>query len=450
MNKQRPILLVLLAGLASLVSLVGCGKEYRLDALTLSEDAAEVLAAVSAEPVFKLEKLPEIRIGEQAEIESALFGEVFPTAKSLGMEESRARSFAHEQSRGLARVVGAKYFEELNAVLVLPENISLVVQTLEEGASATRDVLRGLLLLECARAVKMARYGPDPLPTDQDFDRSMCQRALVEGFGRFLAQRLATRHGWERSLEMCTKMMIGEPPAEILSMEDASATQAYNQNAFVHLKGERFVTAVFEARGEEGVREMMASPPTEQEIIARPEWYLDPSKRPQSKYDLEPALALFEKRFDPELWRSERLHSERGRVAMQMAMCEREDIDRVLNGIVGGRTAVLSHAEEPQRRNAALQIKEHVTAEEAQFFVARVAEIIRADRTGNVSEVEGANGSWTGILFAESAEGGNPEMVGGVVTAGELSVSVTFAGETVGQEVVRQVFDLVVSTLPGE
>ncbi|MFH0945968.1 MAG: hypothetical protein V2A76_12275 [Planctomycetota bacterium] len=435
--------------MAILFSLAGCSKEYVLDKLSLSDEAVPIVKALAEDPVFPMKRPLEIGIVSRAEMEDALYGEILPTARKLGMEEKRAESLAREQSRGMSREVGVKFFSERYAVLVIPENVVKAARELAESEDVTRELLRGRLLVECAHAAAFERYGLDRMAGDSaEMDRRMARSAAMEGFAWFLARRLAERKGWMRSLDLCARRVVGERPKTIRSIRDAAADEAYRQLSFIHVAGERFVTTLFETGGEPAIARMFEAPPEDPDLIARPEWYLDPSSRPQPTRELEAALSLFEERFDQAVWQIDRMVETRQRIAAQLASRGEQDVQRMLDGIVAGRASVASSREDPAARNVVLQIKEHTSAEAANFFVLKVRQILESDRTGNIKPFEDEGERWAGFLFAESAAStGGPEILGCVVASGVLTVSISFAGEAVVEQTLREVVELVLDAI---
>ena len=428
----------------------GCSQEeYSINPLTLTEAALEVTTALGEDPVFPLESPPEIRTATRAELADALYVEILPAVNRLGLEGSRGESLAREQAQGLSRLVGVKYFSGRNAVLVVPANVSGSAAGLSKGADQTRALLRGLLLLECAHAVGVQRYRADQISDEtQDLDRSMTRRAVVEGFARFLARRTArrTQPTWEANLDLCTEMIVGQPPEAIRNAQDAAEDQAFRQLAFIHLQGEEFVTVVFDTGGEPAIQKLFENPPDDPDLVGQPNWYLEPASRPIPTRDLGRALTLFEERFDAEQFGRRRIQENRQRIETQLAFASEPNLNRILAGVVDAQTSVITSNSDPEKNNVSLQIKEHSSAAEAGFFVGQVRQIIEADRTGNVREIAGPDGEWRGILFSDPPrDTGGMQILGGVVEAGVLSISVSLTGDLALEPALMELLPAVVA-----
>ena len=436
---------------AGLLQTTGCEREFVVDELSLSDEAVPIVKALTEEPVFALQQPPAIKAVSRVEMEDALYGEMLLTVKALGMEGQRAESLAREQSRGISRELGVKFFSDRNAVLVVTENVTKAALELTGSTDEVREFLRGRLLAECSHAVTLQRYGAGRLDGDSpDMDFRMARTAVVEGFARFLARRLAVRNDWMRSFDLNSLRMVPARPETIRTAQDAMADQAYRRLAFIHLTGERFVTAVFEQGGEPAIAKLFQAPPDDPDLISRPEWYLDPSLRPQPTRELERALSLFAERYDQEdVWQVERLDETHERIAAQLASCDEQDRKRMLDGIVTGRVAVASNRASPGTRHVVLQIKEHTSAEEASFFVRKVQEILQEDRTGNLETFLDDGGRWSGFRFDDSTtDSGAPSVTGCVVACGVLTISPSFTGESVEEPELRELVSLIVDAIP--
>jgi len=438
--------LLLLIGMAA-----GCSREYTLDPLTLTADALEVTAALREDPIFPLETPPDVRVATRAELADALYVEVLSTVERLGVSGSRSEELARDQAQELSRWVGAKYFHDRDAILVVPENVALIAAELNPEEDVTRDLLRGMLLLECAQALGVQRYGADQISAEsRDIDQSITRRAVVEGFARFIARRAAARQPsvLESSFELTSRMIVGRPPAVIQSAEDAAEDQAHRQLAFIHEQGEQFVTEIFEAGGEPAIRKLFEDPPDDPDLIGRPAWYLNPASRPLPTVDLERALTAFEERFEVDQWERQRIDDNLQRIEAQLAFASSGDADRMVRNIVAAQSEVVTSRKDPERDNVSLQIKEHTSAAEAEFFVLQVRQIIESNPSSGVREIADPDERWQGVQFEGVAPGaGGPKMLGCIVEFGVLTISVTFTGELAVDGSLLEVLRVVTTAL---
>lgn len=437
---QRSIVSSVVSAVLLLLSHSGCSEPSEFDAVVLTREALPVVEAYRDDPLFGMESTPPIELATLAEVEAALFLEIAPAVRRLESDPERAELTARRQARGLAGLIGAKYFPGDGIIRVVPVNIEQAVTRLGQPQSALTTVLRGLLLVECGHALVQTRYqASNAAERIRNADQSLAFRAVIEGFTLFIARRHADKHGWQASLEMCMRLVVGDDVDEESTDEYSEIRE---QQLFTYRQGERFIRRVFEAGGEPALRALFQDPPADTDLIAHPDWYLDPDSRPGGNFDLDGGLDELEAQFDPELWTGARFSSNQRRIEAQMALAGPEAVERIVEHFLEGRTGVVTFNEDPTRRNIAVQLKEHGSDEEASYFLDQVRILI--DQSYPVPGVEqtGVRADWKGWVFqGENAEG---SIKAALAAVGPLTVCVAVTGEEVSRERGIELLDRIV------
>ena len=279
----------------------GAGQEA--DFTPLDPDlSGEELAAMGAEAFALVKKSYEtelesvtFRFGTAEEIAEILKEEnIAVMARTLpeGTDQEVIEETAEQFSESISDALLAKFSLGENEVLVNLEVFFRLDEEFGLTGLASHEVLQAVLVHEAVHAIDDVEFSLAKLEElIVDADSSQTVNALIEGHAQFRSRRVCADHGMTAAFERFSSAISFVPetddPVDALLMATYVA-----QMTFWYEEGERFFLAVHAAKGEEGVREVFEAPPTESVFISQPDWYLDPSSRPEAEFDLEERLGV--------------------------------------------------------------------------------------------------------------------------------------------------------------
>ena len=259
----------------------------------------EACDAVEAECGAKYPERPTLRITSNKEMREILSAEMAPIFKNtMGADEEQTKAI----SKVLADALAAKYEPKTNIVHVMPANIRTLTKAAGMPEAANKGTARILMAHEATHALDFQRF---PALERERMNRKTkegveCVGAMLEGHAQFVAERVAATWKLESRFTEFTKVItsgISTDDPAVKVMQDTMLAE----HRFAYVQGHKFVKAVFEKRGREGVDAVLASPPTSSRLIERPEEFLGTSEGP-TEFEVEPLFAHFRPLFEGAGW----------------------------------------------------------------------------------------------------------------------------------------------------
>jgi len=334
--------------------------------------AAYADARAACEKVLgaKLDELPPLRIVEPDEIATVVYTENLPAIRLRQPDEASAKAEAEQISKQLATMVYAKYAWSTRTFLIVPKTWELNVRILKRPQLTADHTLRAVMVHELCHALDDRKFdlGKRVLEATT-VDAMTAFNAVLEGHAQLMTRRVCKTSGWLDGFSAFTDSIGALPENGLDEMTMFLLRVRATTVAAAYLEGERFATAVLDARPETGARDLFESPPKDAETILQPMWYLDPKTRPALLYDVEPAIDAFAARFDPKVWTSSRANATGKQLASGMTMLPKEDIDAVLASLRSARIVQLAPTAAPQSKIALLIVMEFDGEEAARRWV---------------------------------------------------------------------------------
>ena len=270
-------------------------------------DAAFQDALIAVQEELGIE-IPDLaaRLAEQQDLARATRDENLPMLERLLGDEVLARATATQFGAGLGLTAYAKYAWSTREVLVSRDNLAARASAVNMPELCSPEGLRAILVHEVVHAADNDRYDfaacMDALPS---MEAVQSFSAVIEGHAQHVARRVCAGNGWLEAFERLTASFDAVP----LGLDETDAMMARMQLAQAathYVDGERFIAAVAEAAGEEGIRRAFTEPPAEPALIFQPAWFLDPDSRPASTVDLDAGLDVLVAAFEGGAWNSGR------------------------------------------------------------------------------------------------------------------------------------------------
>lgn len=448
--------------LASLVLLApsaaaqdGCQFEQaELDAI-VAEAWPAVAAALGVEG-----EPPAVRLARSREVRDALRAELLPQLRVSYPKEAQAEAVARQKASQLTSSLYAKTVFGTGEILVLQGTFERLARLLELPDVCSRAALRGVLVHELVHVADDRRFGLAATAALADSDETLRMvDALFEGHAQHVARRVCAELGWGAGFDAFTASIDAYPPNKegagidlVLRVRAAEASVSYVQ-------GERFVRAVVEARGEDGVRALFTEPPTDLALLFRPDWFLDPSTRPPTRARLDAGLEELGKGLASTKWIPTRLQISLGQLAASFSALppDRADDGRaILGAMLTNEGFFLSR---PDGTSKSAILYEFPSDEEARTFVELNEVLMRQKdedmREGAVRVLEAVyepleEPSFEGVLVHKRMQVGDVEQLVNLLVAarGEIVLELTYVIQPVefvelvelGGRILDQVF----------
>ncbi|MFO0932239.1 MAG: hypothetical protein U1E39_05970 [Planctomycetota bacterium] len=372
---------------------------------------------------------PTVRVSTAAEVTDVLLG----IEEKLGLEPRSQRAAV----RVLAGALFAFTDYTTGTIHVLPDNVERMAAERRAPALVSSDVLQVVLVHEAVHALDWARWGwVAHRKTLKTGDELQAFSAVAEGHAQLVAEDVAVAQGRRAAFEAMTSAIVALPD-DLPPASRAMAQAAVAEAAFGYVVGHRFLRAVREARGPEGVDELLRAPPRETRVVEDPRRYLGLAPEPEdvaTSVDLDAVMRVFEPLVADKRWRTQRDRARHAALASQAARFPPERRDAFLAGYEDGRIVAAGLARGAQVLVIVLQF---ATPDAAAAFV-------RDDRDlGKIGEQEaatsgivvkasayldgaGTDGALPGYRFAKrlAVPAGETTLVGGDTLAGRFVASV--------------------------
>lgn len=340
----------------------------------------ELRTALASECGILVPEAVTVRVAKREEIEEALtkefsaqFVAIAAAEAAAGRDDSselEARRVAASLAQATSLGVLGKYEFATQTILICEENL----EELQEIAAmpsvlATRDGVRALLIHECVHAADHAlNHLDDLIAGARSHDELRALNALSEGHAQFVTRKAVAKLGGVEPFEAFTswigKKIEGESVAETLIAQVAQATLAS-----AYLDGERFVTALYDAGGNEAIARAFKEPPKEAILIDFPEWYLDPASRPSTTIDLDASIESAVKRYAEDQYAEQRLRPGSAEIRAAVSMHpDQEFVTSLLKKLTSCRIVTMSPQQEVEDGFVYCSVFEFASAEDATAF----------------------------------------------------------------------------------
>jgi hypothetical protein len=133
--------------------------------------------------------------------------------------------------------------------------------------------------------------------------------------------------------------------------------------------GEAFMARVLEVGGVESVARAFREPPRNLQVISRPDWFLDPETEPPRVFDFDACLDYVASGFQLQDWTQLRLSATSSRLRAEFANRPKEDVERLLRGIIRNRASILRPKIDPESRIMGTRLFEHSSEHDAKHAV---------------------------------------------------------------------------------
>lgn len=327
--------------LATLLLSVSAAADFEIDAKTLAEAEREARAAVEAALGVDLSQGPRVVLSTVDEVEEVLSAENVETFRNQIEDPEQADAERERFARLMSAAVLAKYSWSADEVMVVAGHFEDMAEELDEPELHSPEALRALLVHELVHAVDDYRFDYSSRLTSMSAaDHILCLEAVMEGNAQRVARDVAQEREWSSGFDAFTRSITAIPGVEDMDpLERYMAEMSVVRFGTSYHDGERFVRAVLEGGGAEALERAFREPPTSTEILFHPEWFLDPSLRPELVYDLPGALASVDERFE-EGWNSFSMEINSAQLSQALAMLPEDDVRRCTSAVRSAQTRV--------------------------------------------------------------------------------------------------------------
>lgn len=403
---------------------------------------ADASAAVRRVLDVELEPLPPLRLTDGEELARTITAENLPSVRLREPDEAKAAALAEQLGNALGHLIFAKYAWSSGELLVVPAAMERSARALERPALTADVTLRAVLVHELCHALDDRRFDfAARLRAAKTVDEVIALDAVIEGHAQLMTRRVCGQSGWTDGFEAYTASIgaipendrVGEATMLLIRASAAAVASAYGD-------GERFAAAVLRARPETGSRDLFESPPRDAETILKPEWYLDPSKRPKLLYDVEPALDAFVRGFDAAVWTSVRNNTTGKQLASGLSLLPEEDVAAVVDTLRAARVMQLYPTASPQSKAVILVAMEFDSEDSARHWIevsARLSDLKNDAMKAGRLRITGSKStplereSWSGHLQEKTMMNGRFEFEVATIDAmrGRIVLETIYSGD---------------------
>lgn len=317
------------------------GDPIQLSAEELAKLVEDLRTRLAKDAKIAVPAEVQVRLATAKDIELALIEEFTPRIVKLTVaagheeNESIARDVATQTAKPLSSALFAKYATGSRTVLVCLDNANRVLALQPDLLRVPAlELVRATLAHEFVHALDHANYAFDrELLECSTADEVSALDAIMEGHAQFIARRACAAIGLSDAFEAFTGLVLSKATAT--GFDRVIVEIIHGAIVHSYVQGEAFVAEIHSKGGEEAVARAFREPPTDPLVISNPEWFLDPSKRPASKFNLEAALTAFESSFDSERYLSQRSRGNAEQLKGALALIpEREAVDALAAGVL--------------------------------------------------------------------------------------------------------------------
>ena len=356
---------------------------------------ADAQAACSKALGGPLDPAVPLRLVASAEIAAIVARENLPLVKLRQPDAEKAEAEAAQIGKQLGPAMYAKYSWADQTFLVVAPTWQKIAVALDRPALTSDVGLRAVMVHELCHAYDDRKFDfTARLQTAKTSEAATALNAVIEGHAQLQARRICGQNGWMDGFT-AMREAVAQVPASVGKGGEAAlllARAGAASMAFAYHDGEEFVAAVLAADAGRGAERVFTAPPTDQDTVLHPEWYLDPATRPAALYDAEPALARLEAWLGDE-WRATRMDLTGKQIAAGLTLLPQADVDAFVRSVRAGRAVQAVPLDRPQSKSVILAVMEFDSAASAQRWIELAAELGRrkdeAMKTGAVRIVGG-------------------------------------------------------------
>lgn len=402
------------------------------------------------------------RIVTSKEIAARVAEENLPVIRLRQPDEELAQREADGYGRTFGQNAMAKYTWTTKELLVSAKVWRRQATMMKRPTLTSDESLRAVLVHEVVHALDDARYDIGKVMAGRrTVDEMQGFNGVFEGHAQLLARRICEKRGWKSGFDVFTANIGGVPEgAESLAAAQLDVLRAQGALAAApYVAGESFMAAV-ETSGAESVARAFREPPDNPDLLYRPDWWLDPAKRPKSKFAAQAALDLYESWFPAETWASGRMTLPRAGLEASMTRLGAELTKKALDGRVTSTSISLQPRTDPNSKLVVLALHEFVDERSAlDFFTAgtelgkaRDEDMRRPDASMRLveltSELIGDEG-WTATVERRKLHNAGFECVATSVRVArrEMVVEMVFSNEPVETADVKKRMAAVIAAL---
>lgn len=287
-------------------------------------------------------------------------------------DPATAQAQSNLLGRQLAVAAVAKYSWKDRKVMVVTESWGRIARNSVRPLLLSDVGLRAIFVHELCHAYDDQRFDfAKLLQGSTTANATTALNAVFEGSAQLRSRRICAKAGWSEGFE-ALREVVSLVPKSFLENGEAAALVARANAAvmsFAYHDGERFAAAVVAADPENGLERIFTQPPKDQESVLRPEWYLDPSKRPALLYEPEPALDLIVKRFDPEIWTATRVDVTGQQIAAGLGLLPKDEVEAFAASVRRARMVQLVPTAAPQSKMVVMIVMEVDSPETATRWI---------------------------------------------------------------------------------
>lgn len=342
-----------------------------------------------------LEPPVPLRLAKTSRLAGIIARENLPLVRLRQPDADKAEAEAEQFGARLGAMAYAKYSWADRAFYVVAATWRELAEQLDRP-TLTADVgLRAVMVHELCHAYDDRKFDfTARLQGTATAEAATAFNAVLEGHAQLQARRICGQNGWMDGFN-AMRDAIGQVPARFSKGGEAALLLARAGAAsmtFAYHDGEAFVAAVLAADPERGAERVFTAPPTDQDTVLHPQWYLDPATRPAALYDAEPALARVEQWLGED-WRVTRMDLTGKQVAAGLTLLPQSDVDAFSASVRAGRAVQAVPVDRPQSKSVIVAVMEFDSAASAQRWIELAAELGRkkdeAMKTGAVRIVGG-------------------------------------------------------------
>ena len=404
----------------------------------------EARTAVEETLDVRLEPAVELRFVDAGELVESLVAENLPALLRQAPDRDAAEREARAFAEATAPLLIAKYAWQARAIVVVLDTWNGQAQALGRPELGGDEMLRAVLVHELVHAIDDVEHGLEALFAKIDSrDTAAGVNAVLEGHAQHVARAVCAARGWTKGFQDFTDA-IGALPEQpgidegtLLFQRIASAGErtAYHD-------GERFIAALERAGGRDAIARAFRDPPKDGQTVFHPEWFLDPSSRPKSTYDLDAGIDLFAARFDDATWNASRSSLQPAQLQASLGLLPAETSKRIVESLRGSSVIVLQPRADPASKFVAAIVIEFDAEESALFFVEAARGLSRikdetmkegAIRISASSLSDLATGGAHGFILHKRMHNGPLafDVSGSEVARGRLVVETVFSAEPI-------------------
>ena len=280
------------------------------------------------------------RVATTDEIRGLLVEENVPIMLSQVGSEQGALELAESFAAGLAPYLLAKYAFEGHEILVCAEGFERLARLLDMPELLDPGVVRAVIVHELVHAADVPRYAfAESCAVLASPARIQALNAVLEGHAQYVARGVCEALGWSEAFEVYGRAIVADAPDDAGEVERLLRRAQRQAAEAMYVGGERFVAAVEDARGREGIEDAFRDPPQDMAAVHRPEWFLDPSTRPVVRFRLEAPLELLDEVYAERReagWMGNRLPVDSEQIATAFADLEKPVVTRIAASLRGG------------------------------------------------------------------------------------------------------------------